>query len=363
METTTNEVASHQARPSFRLKRSLLPIDEYAARQGLSRGIVERCGKLGIVRMRKYKGKTFVVDVPLGPYFYLATVLQGPSVEKKRQEPPNAINGVWETRQGENPIRDRAVRQGSPSESSSLEHPGSSVEHRETPDESVEPDEQTGVAQTRKNALWGPASEAGTMSALVKNMFSRAAQIMDEPAEKNDDQTDRLEGSSFGNASRNGVRRKTGFLKRPFSKAAKTIKKLIKTVGSKRAWQIASLFLLAFLFAALSTNIWLYMDRTVQLERLDQTYANIRKLSDDSIRAGQQVEVFRSELAESKAQIEHLKNELDNSRAQVQTVRNEFAQARGALEIIRKRNAQAVERLNKQIRKLTAQLPELTKNR
>lgn len=70
MQTTTNETISQQSGPTLQLKRSLLTIGEYAASQGLSIGIVNECSKLGIVQIRKHKGKTFVVDVPLAPYLY-----------------------------------------------------------------------------------------------------------------------------------------------------------------------------------------------------------------------------------------------------------------------------------------------------
>jgi len=68
MGTKTNEIILQENGISWRLKKSLLPIDEYAKREGLSTGIIEECGKLGIVQTRKFKGKTFVVDIPLIPY-------------------------------------------------------------------------------------------------------------------------------------------------------------------------------------------------------------------------------------------------------------------------------------------------------
>ncbi len=64
-------IGNRESRPTFKLKKSLLSIDEYAVREGLSRDIIEHCGKLGIVLIRKYKGKTFVVDLPLSPYSYI----------------------------------------------------------------------------------------------------------------------------------------------------------------------------------------------------------------------------------------------------------------------------------------------------
>ncbi|MHC4459999.1 MAG: hypothetical protein ACYS6W_11050 [Planctomycetota bacterium] len=95
METGPNEIASQGKAPAFKLKKSLLPIGEYAAREGLSRDIIEHCGKMGIVQIRKYKGKTFVVDLPLTPYSYIPEVTadtpkpsdKTPQAQKSRIDP------------------------------------------------------------------------------------------------------------------------------------------------------------------------------------------------------------------------------------------------------------------------------------
>jgi len=50
--------------PPLKLKKALLPIEEYAARERLSMDIIEKCGKLGIIQIRRFKGKTFVVEAP-----------------------------------------------------------------------------------------------------------------------------------------------------------------------------------------------------------------------------------------------------------------------------------------------------------
>jgi hypothetical protein len=79
VEAAPNQITSHENRPAFKLKKSLLPIEEYAAREGLSRDIIEHCGKLGIVQIRKHKGRTFVVDLPLTPYSYIPVVTAEPT--------------------------------------------------------------------------------------------------------------------------------------------------------------------------------------------------------------------------------------------------------------------------------------------
>jgi uncharacterized phage infection (PIP) family protein YhgE len=49
--------------PSSQFKRDLVPLDEYAARVGISSDIIEQQGRLGVVQIRKYKGQKYVVDV------------------------------------------------------------------------------------------------------------------------------------------------------------------------------------------------------------------------------------------------------------------------------------------------------------
>jgi hypothetical protein len=49
--------------PLPHFKRDLVPLDEYAAREGISSDIVEQQGQLGVIQIRKYKGQKYVVDV------------------------------------------------------------------------------------------------------------------------------------------------------------------------------------------------------------------------------------------------------------------------------------------------------------
>jgi hypothetical protein len=53
-----------QTESSSHFKRNLVPLNEYAARQGISTDIIEQQGQLGVIQIRKFKGQKFVVDVP-----------------------------------------------------------------------------------------------------------------------------------------------------------------------------------------------------------------------------------------------------------------------------------------------------------
>jgi archaellum component FlaC len=52
-----------QAESSSHFRRTLVPLDEYAARQGISSDIIEQQGQLGVIQVRKFKDQKFVVDV------------------------------------------------------------------------------------------------------------------------------------------------------------------------------------------------------------------------------------------------------------------------------------------------------------
>jgi Tfp pilus assembly protein PilO len=62
-EMTAGGTAVQKAESSSHFKRNLVPLDEYAARQGISSDIVEQQGQLGAIQIRKFKGQKFVVDV------------------------------------------------------------------------------------------------------------------------------------------------------------------------------------------------------------------------------------------------------------------------------------------------------------
>jgi septal ring factor EnvC (AmiA/AmiB activator) len=62
-EMTGGGTAVQKAESSSHFKRNLVPLDEYATRQGISNDIVEQQGQLGVIQIRKFKGQKFVVDV------------------------------------------------------------------------------------------------------------------------------------------------------------------------------------------------------------------------------------------------------------------------------------------------------------
>lgn len=388
MGTTTDQVTSRETGSTLQLKRPLLPIDEYAAREGVSRDIVEECGQLGIVQIRKYKGKTFVVDVPLSPYRCASEAPEQPT------QPADKTAHAHTKKTSE------LVQKLNPDAPETAEEPGKS--NNET-------------------------VKAGMISALVKKMSLNTSKITDRPAEKNDDETGQpenipdyaqiiypetpesteqsaelsekskqveskpesaqmahpepLETIDEPTAAVDEIRQIESLLESiqtpvlqtlditdelpelvdedVVAKETPELAQITQNDGlrsgiltaqarSKRTWQAVAVFSLACLLLAIFANLWFYMNRQTQLDRLDRAYANIQKGYDDSIQADQKIGTLQSELA--------------NSRAEVETVRNELTRARQELETVQQRNIEAVARLNEQIQKLRAPLTERTKS-
>jgi hypothetical protein len=51
-----------------RLDRRLVELHEYANREGITPQDVTKCSEIGIIHLRRHKGKTFVVDMPICSY-------------------------------------------------------------------------------------------------------------------------------------------------------------------------------------------------------------------------------------------------------------------------------------------------------
>ena len=61
--TTRKKCASRS-----RLDRRLVELHEYAKREGITVQDVTNCSEIGIIHLRRHKGKTFVVDMPVCSY-------------------------------------------------------------------------------------------------------------------------------------------------------------------------------------------------------------------------------------------------------------------------------------------------------
>jgi len=405
MESTPKQITSQETGATLQLERALLPIDEYAVREGVSRGIVEECGKLGIVQIRKYKGKSFVVDVPLSPYRYPSETTEGATKRADEgphftKSPQHRVPNEPKTAKGHTKSDNESIKPGTISALvGKMVHNASQItgkpvnavkdkneqaEKIRAPAQIVHPVEYDTIAKPAQSSSF--SIKAGKIFLLVGRVFRRASQIISKrigttgggiaKIEEKPDSTQviRRDGVQFGPLTGSAVYDKS-LSGEPTAR-----------VRAERTWQVAALFSIVFLFASLAANIWFYMGRQIQRDKLGLAYANIQTVYSDFIKADRQVIALQnelaesrteskrienelessrselgtvqSELAESRTKSKRIENELENSRAELKTVQDELTKARQELQTVRQRNAQAVERLHKQILRLTAWLQE-----
>jgi hypothetical protein len=67
MNTRSASVDRHRT-GSSRLTRRLVELGEYAKREGVTPADVTRCSEIGIIQLRRNRGRTFVVDMPVCSY-------------------------------------------------------------------------------------------------------------------------------------------------------------------------------------------------------------------------------------------------------------------------------------------------------
>jgi DNA repair exonuclease SbcCD ATPase subunit len=347
-----------------------VPIDEYAAREGLSRDLVEECGKLGIVQLRTYKGETFVVNVPISPYLCVSETAKKPVRPVDKNTRAQKISELMQRVASEKSIPQKkppmAASEG-PTESS---------------DKSVKP---------------------GAISHLIKKMFDNAAKITEKQRQVLDDAAGRADRASEPSQSITPkTPRATTQPARSTNDASQSRPARIKTPGggkttnkpmaaphktrqarplppvqppdmeifelpdespeivddtdpmyesaqipqddgyqlsiltaqarSKRIWQTTAVLSLGLLFMTLVVSIPLLVNRQSQL---DQAQTSIQRLFDDSTQSSQRLENLQAELSNSSAQAGLFQSNLDKSRAELQTARNELTQARQETENIR----------------------------
>lgn len=319
MKAGTDETILEEAKPILQLERPLLPIDKYAAREGVSTKLVEKCGRLGIVQIRKYKGNTYVVDVPLSPY---RPESEGTAILPATSScpPPRLV------------LEDLGPEDAGAGDENRR---GKQESHKMTTQATQKPRSTSGQPVNK-------TTHAPKISGLSSLSLSRQARKVAADAHK-------IAGQPA-----------TPNIEHP---KAETMSALTKSMFGKAS-------LIVCLFAAFLAGLWLYTNQRLYRNRLDQTSASIQNVYDDSVQTSQQLATFQSNLVESTAEFERIKNELDNTKAvaksvqeDVKSLRYEIAKVRQGLETIQQDNITALEQLKEQFQQITNQLSKFTLNK
>jgi len=360
METIENEMISRETGPILQLKRPLLPIDQYAAREGVSPGILEQCGKLGIIQIRNYKGRTYVVDVPISPN--MPELVGDPAKPIDKAERARRIAEL--------------VKKAFPAEPPAAAPPkpkiapentkNASKLYRDTVDifSSPSPAVQKSAKPLTETVQLAPpdslkiANEPDVSledidwDEILKDMQSPKPQsldILEEPIDLFDETIE--------------IQRHPQPRQPQVARPAKAQQQSIfAKLKAGFTWRVAAVFFLACLFIGVTGAIRLYQERQIQIDNVKRANAAVRQFVNSSAQANGQAEKLPGELNNSVAQLQQLKATLENSKAELKTAQDELTTSRQNLENIRRNNTEALQRLNERIQKLAERMPNSTSN-
>ena len=362
METIENEMISRETGPILQLKRPLLPIDQYAAREGVSTGILEQCGKLGIVQIRKHKGRSYVVDVPITPNMpelvgdpakpidkaerarRIAELVKKAFPAEPPATPPKPKIAPDNTEKSSKLYRDTADVFSSPLPAVPKSARPLTVAAQLAPPDSLKIADEPNVSL--EDIDWDE---------ILNDMQSSQPQsldVLEEPTELFDETIE---------IQRHPQPRQT---RQP--QVARPAKAQQQSIFAKLkagfTWRVAAVFFLACLFIGVTAAIRLYQDRQIQIDNVKRANAAVKQFVDSSAQANRQAEEFQSELNNSVTQLQQLKATLENSKAELKTAQDELTTSRQNLENIRRNNTEALQRLNERIQKLAERMPNSTSN-
>ncbi len=324
MKTTLSETSLSTTRPAVQLHKPLMPIDAYMAREGVSESVVEEYRQLGIVQIRRHKGKTYVIEIPLEPY---------PSEPEAAQQ--------------------TARPGGEAGRAEQVSEPAEKVITAAVPAEAEKSREETVKTAKRLQffvqLLLAPANIAGRLKRIVLSVGRLCVKLLVMAG--------RLTKSAKSKLER--IVRIPKLARSPRQSAGRV--EIARTATESRiAWRIPAGAALILLAASLVTNGWLFIDRQRRIDRLEYAYAGIMIKHNNYIKARLQNDSLQAGLDDFSAEINLLRNELNNSAEQVQNLRDQLMQAMRDIQIIKQHNAETQAQLNERIRNLTARPRGLT---
>ncbi|OHB61871.1 MAG: hypothetical protein A2167_00060 [Planctomycetes bacterium RBG_13_46_10] len=345
MLSDQNETVLEDIKPILQLNRPLLPIEKYAVREGVTRRVVEEYGRLGIIQIRKYKGKTYVVDVPLSPYLLESGELRSlqesckmddPAIEKHNQQ----VNKTSHAQM----ISELVPPALQTSTSKPLKPRAGTVEPAQAQKVIHGINKITG--KTMKPNVENTKTEKGSIR--TKDLFNKASEVSSKLIGKNKSEFCSSKSVSNSTAVSYADRRQTD--------------SDIEQDGVRRKWQIATVLFMMCFFAAFLGCLWLFMNQRVHSGRLDQATASIQNVYDDFIQTNQQLSTLQGKLVEFTAEIELVKQELSNSKTESESVRNDLTQIKRSLDTIQQYNNAALGQFREQLQQITTRLSKVIKN-
>jgi hypothetical protein len=298
--------------PKLQLNRPLVQIDEYADKLGVTRGLIEQAAELGVIHTRKFRGETFVLDVPIP---------QLDEIKVSEQENPEDLEQVVS----------KLLQQ---------------VEEKERSTQKTDNKAKSGIKKQEKEKdrneefkrfLEGVNSFVKKINFRVdlKEIFRRKPDSQPSKPETVESAVEfpgYPEKAKLGNLQRLRVRD----LLANFS--------VLKTLKTATVYALV----VAFTFALLA-NLWIYTyssgGSAQPAGNLNTAAVDVSQLKSEYSQANQQLNQLKEQLAESETQNEQLKAQIDSLQDHINTLTAELSTTRSNLKQLRYQNKEALQRL------------------
>ena len=310
--------------PIFSRKKSLLTVSQYAARQGVSTGVVQECAKLGVVQVRKHKDKTFIVDLPLDTY---KIIKQQDSLSPETIDSTLSANKITE-------LVNRIFKADS--------------ETKVLPAETKKNESRKNTRcldLRRETQRQGKTDLAEIKPASAESSFSR-------PQHKEPDTIPDLQ--LFADPPLLLAKQERG---QPARFRIPLLRGLTESIKSVSVWKLASVVAAAAFAISLCAYAWVSIDRKIQQQKLQQAYESINKIMSKYEETRQQARLYEFDMMSWRSEAEQSKRALLSTESELQNTRKNLSETRKDLENMQQYNNETLKDLNEQITKIRSRIP------
>ncbi|OHB59416.1 MAG: hypothetical protein A2173_11860 [Planctomycetes bacterium RBG_13_44_8b] len=312
--------------PIFSRKKSLLTVGQYAARQGVSAGVVQEAAKLGVVQVRKHKHKTFIVDLPLDAYKIAkepdsSVISDEGCLTAEETEPEFCTDKITEL---VNRICQPA-ESAPPSADNSAHKVETKIDGQQEIKSTPRPAHSHSPAKDSPLEQWsGWPVERLDLSLLAED----ANELSD-----NRDIDDRQMGSFRVPLLRN----------------------ITESVTSISLSKVIFAFMTIAFAVSISAYIWSSNDRKIQQQKLRSSYENINNLMTKYDNAMQQARIYELDMNNWQTEAKQAEKTLTEYKTELESIKQSLYDARKDLQNTQQYNTDMLKKLNEQISKIRSQ--------
>ena len=301
LDKLTSASAVEPSEPIFTRKKTLLTVGQYAARQGVSTGIVEECTRLGVVQIRKHKDKTFIVDLPLDTYKIL-------------KQPDLLGAETLDSTLCANKISELVTR------------------------------------------ILKPQADAKALPAVVKEEESKdSAEIKPIPVDLSSPAIPDLR--LFADEENRAAKNKNEYELHTGGFRVTPMRNVTDSLRAISIWKVSFIFAAAACIITFCAYTWVSIDRKNQQQKLQQAYESIGKLMNKYEQTRQQARVAEFDILSWQSEAEQAKRALLNTEGELQDTRKNLSETKKNLQDMQEYNNEKLKEINEQVSKIREHIP------